>query len=70
MTSVIDLTERKKAGEELRESEGRYKSQRVASILTCPRVDATSAYQTGPSSRPQMCIMRCGSCPLKPAVKS
>jgi hypothetical protein len=43
-------------------------SQRVASILTCPRVDATSAYQTGLSSRVHMCIMRCGSCPLKPAV--
>jgi hypothetical protein len=23
-------------------------SQRVASILACPRIDATSAYQTGP----------------------
>jgi hypothetical protein len=43
--------------------------QRVAAKLTCPRVDATSAYQTGLPWRPQICIMRCGSCPLKPAVE-
>src|SRR5215212_8511043 len=43
-------------------------SQRVASILTCLQVVVTSANQTNPSSRPHMCIMRCGSCSLKPAV--
>jgi|SRR5215211_5258273 len=42
--------------------------QRVASILACAQVDVTSATQTNPSSRPQMCIMRDGSCTLKPAV--
>jgi hypothetical protein len=42
--------------------------QRVASILACPQGDVTSANQTNPSSRPQMCIMRDGSCSLKPAV--
>jgi hypothetical protein len=42
--------------------------QRVASILICPQVDATSANQTSPSSRSRMCIMRCGSRSLKPAV--
>jgi hypothetical protein len=34
--------------------------QRVASILTCPQVDVTSANQTNPSSRPHVCIMRVG----------
>src|SRR5215208_2658254 len=42
--------------------------QRVASILVCLQVDVTSANQTRPSSRPQMCIMRDRSCSLKPAV--
>src|SRR3954447_4511796 len=37
-------------------------------MLTCPLFDAPWADQTGPTSSPQMCIMRCGSCPLKPAV--
>jgi Trk-type K+ transport system membrane component len=32
-------------------------SQRVASILACLQVDVTSANQSRPSSRPQMCIM-------------
>src|SRR5919107_844873 len=45
-------------------------SQRVASILVCLQVDVTSANQTRPSSRPQMCIMRDRSCSLKPAVRS
>ncbi len=39
-------------------------------MLTCQRFDAPSADQTGSSSRPHMCIMRWGSCPLKPAVRS
>src|SRR4051794_13077561 len=43
--------------------------QRVASILTRPQVGVTSANQTNPSSRPHMCIMQCGSWPLKPAVR-
>src|SRR5215212_3305102 len=43
-------------------------SQRVASILTCPQVDATSADQASPSSRSRMCTMRYGSRSLKPAV--
>ena len=34
--------------------------QLVASILTCPQVDVTSANQTKPSSRPQKCIMCVG----------
>src|SRR5215213_131105 len=34
--------------------------QRVASILTYPQVDVTSANQTKPSSRPHVCIMRVG----------
>jgi hypothetical protein len=42
--------------------------QRVASMLTCPLFDAPWADQIGPTSSPRMCIMRCGSCPLKPAV--
>src|SRR5215217_5001577 len=42
--------------------------QRVAPILTCLQVDVTSANQTNLSSGPHMCIMRCGSCSLKPAV--
>ena len=37
-------------------------------MLTCPLFDAPWADQTGPSSSPRMCIMRCGSCSLKPAV--
>jgi hypothetical protein len=42
--------------------------QRVASILAYPQGDVTSANQTNPSSRPQMCIIGDGSCSLKPAV--
>ena len=42
--------------------------QRVASILTCLQVDVSSANQANSSSRPHMCIPRCGSCSLKPAV--
>jgi hypothetical protein len=42
--------------------------QRVAPILTCLQVDVTSANQTNLSSGPHMCIMRCGSYSLKPAV--
>ena len=44
--------------------------QRVASILACPQGYVTSANQTDPSSRPQMCIMRDGSCSLKPAAST
>src|SRR5829696_2133924 len=44
--------------------------QRVASILACPQGDVTSANQTNPSSRPQMCIIGDGSCSLKPAVSA
>ena len=43
-------------------------SQRVASMLACLQVEVTSANQSRPSSRPQMCIMRDRSCSLKPAV--
>jgi hypothetical protein len=45
-------------------------SQRVASILTCPQVDATSSNQPSPSPRSHTCIMRCGSPSVKPAVTS
>src|SRR5215213_3373516 len=55
-------------GDELRMNSWRTFLQRVASILTYLQVDVTSANQTNPSSRPHMCIMRCGSCSLKPAV--
>ena len=42
MTSVIDLTERKKVGEELRESEGRYKSvvEQAAEAIVLSDVDS------------------------------
>jgi hypothetical protein len=43
--------------------------QQVASILTRLQVDVTSANQTNASSRLHICIMRCGSRSLKPAVK-
>src|SRR5215208_8025731 len=43
-------------------------SQRVAPILTCPRVHAPSVDQTRALSRPRMRIMQRGSCSLKPAV--
>jgi hypothetical protein len=36
------------------EAEFSYTLQRVASILTCPQDDATSADRTSPSSRPRM----------------
>jgi hypothetical protein len=42
--------------------------QQVASILTCPWVDTSSANQTMPSSRSRICIMRCGSPSVKPSV--
>jgi hypothetical protein len=43
--------------------------QRVASILAYPQGEGTSANQTNSSSRPRLCIMRDGSCSLKPAVR-
>lgn len=43
--------------------------QRVASMLTCLQIEATSADQTSPSSKWRMRIMRCGSRPLKLAVR-
>jgi hypothetical protein len=43
--------------------------QQVALILTSPQVYATTSEQTYPSARPHICIMRCGSCSLKLAVR-
>jgi len=47
----------------------RHLLQRVASILSYPRVAVTTASQVSLSSRSHTCIMQRGSCSLKPAVR-
>jgi hypothetical protein len=43
-------------------------SQRIASILSYPRVEVTPAGRASLSSRSHTCIIQCGSCSLKPTV--